>query len=116
MKYNSNEYTFTFFKVTLINMAASKPRGKLKNEKKFILFILFLIKFYKQKIKAKPCDRNPCKSRGVCINGKGNSYLCKCFAGYKGKNCEKSKNGQCQMEREFRKKDDHINLKIFLKK
>ena len=25
----------------------------------------------------------------MCINGRGNSYLCKCFAGYKGKNCEK---------------------------
>lgn len=38
------------------------------------------------------CSPNPCKNKGVCIDGI-NSYECKCPKGYAGDNCEISKWG-----------------------
>ncbi|ERL91607.1 hypothetical protein D910_08937 [Dendroctonus ponderosae] len=38
--------------------------------------------------KKKPCESNPCESRGSCIE-KGNGFLCRCHAWWEGTKCEK---------------------------
>ncbi|XP_050299041.1 uncharacterized protein LOC126737949 isoform X2 [Anthonomus grandis grandis] len=38
--------------------------------------------------KRKPCEGNPCESRGTCIE-KGNGYYCRCHAWWEGAKCEK---------------------------
>ena len=47
-------------------------------------------KLYFLSIAAQPCDTNPCRNQGVCMNN-GNSYTCQCTAQYTGTNCETSK-------------------------
>ena len=37
-----------------------------------------------------PCDNYPCENEGSCSNLNSTSYVCKCEAGYEGKNCEKN--------------------------
>ncbi|KAL1516744.1 hypothetical protein ABEB36_000608 [Hypothenemus hampei] len=38
--------------------------------------------------KKRPCEGNPCESRGVCIE-KGNGFQCRCHAWWEGPKCEK---------------------------
>lgn len=38
--------------------------------------------------KRKPCEGNPCESRGVCIE-KGDGFQCRCHAWWEGARCEK---------------------------
>lgn len=38
--------------------------------------------------KRKPCEGNPCESRGTCIE-RGDSYQCRCHAWWEGSRCEK---------------------------
>ncbi|CAG9761695.1 unnamed protein product [Ceutorhynchus assimilis] len=38
--------------------------------------------------KRKPCEGNPCESRGTCIE-KGNGFQCRCHAWWEGARCEK---------------------------
>ncbi|XP_031348289.1 uncharacterized protein LOC116174493 [Photinus pyralis] len=38
--------------------------------------------------KQRPCEGNPCESRGVCVE-KGNSFHCRCHAWWEGPRCER---------------------------
>lgn len=38
--------------------------------------------------KRKPCESNPCESRGVCLE-KGDGFQCRCHAWWEGVRCEK---------------------------
>ncbi|CAH1100186.1 unnamed protein product [Psylliodes chrysocephalus] len=38
--------------------------------------------------KRKPCEGNPCESRGICIE-KGDNFQCQCHAWWEGQRCEK---------------------------
>ncbi|KAF7275274.1 hypothetical protein GWI33_012018, partial [Rhynchophorus ferrugineus] len=38
--------------------------------------------------KRRPCERNPCESRGICIE-KGDNFQCRCHAWWEGPRCER---------------------------
>ena len=37
------------------------------------------------------CYSGACGNHGICVNGKGNGFICKCNLGRHGKQCEKGK-------------------------
>ena len=37
----------------------------------------------------KPCEIQPCKNNGVCVNEKSGKFTCKCLAGYGGTFCDR---------------------------
>ena len=34
------------------------------------------------------CGSDPCGSAGICTVGPGNTYVCTCFGGFSGTNCD----------------------------